>query len=97
MQHQHQHPIAAITLDRVIGKEDAGAAVQQRHQATRPQNQDQRAHGILVVEMMSIFEANVDILVGAENQYGAYTDADLMNGAVKNSSCNQSALFVISE
>ena len=40
---------------------------------------------MLVVKIRSGSEAVIDILVGAENRYGADTDADLMNGAVKHS------------
>ena len=47
--------------------------------------------------MMSISEANVDILVGAENRFGTDTNVDLINDAVKNSTYDQSAIFVINE
>ena len=57
-------PIATITLKKVTGKQNAEALVHQRLRATRPQHHDQRAHGILVVEMIFTFEADMVIPVG---------------------------------
>ena len=50
-----------------------------------------------MVDMISIFEANVDFLVGAADRYGTDTDAELINGAVKDSACDQSANFIINK
>ena len=61
LQHQQQHPIAAITLDPMIGKANAGAPVQERHQAPRPQTKGHPDPVGPVVEMISIIEAIVDI------------------------------------
>ena len=47
--------------------------------------------------MISMFEANVDTLIGAENRSGTDTDAELINCAVKNSTKDQSVTFVINE
>ena len=39
----------------------------------------------------------MDFLVGAADRYGTDTDADLINGAVKDSACDQSANFIINK
>ena len=57
----HHQPIVIITLNRMIGEQNAGALVHQRRRATHPEHHDQKAHGILVVEMISTFEANMDV------------------------------------
>ena len=51
-----------------------------------------RAPVLLLLNKLAI-EANIDILGGAENRYGADTDTDteLINGAIKNPGCEQSA------
>ena len=50
-----------------------------------------------MVEMICTVEANVDVLVGATDWYGADIHAESINGAVKNSTCDQNVSFVIKE
>ena len=47
-----------------------------------------------MVDMISIFEANV---LRAADRYGANADSELIDGAVRNSTCDQSADSIINK
>ena len=83
---EDKHPIVTITLNIVIGEQNAGALVHQRHQPIPPQHQVQRAHEILAVVMISTFDAKT-ILLGAEPRCGAIIHAEMINGVVNNLAC----------
>ena len=75
--------------NKVIGRQNAGVLVHQRHQRIPPQHQVQRAHELRVVEMISTFGAKT-ILLGTEPRFGADIDRDTVLSADRNSACDQS-------
>ena len=93
---EDKHPIVTTPPNKVIGWQNAGALVHQRHQPILPQHQVQRAHEILVAEIISTFKAGT-ILLGAEPRCGADTDRDTGLIADRSSACDPSLYLGVNE